>query len=386
MKIKRKPEDFQVEELSGFAPAGGAFALYRLTKRSLGTPEAIQAIARRWEVPRRRISFGGLKDRHALTRQFVTIERGPRRDLRQTHLELTYLGQAARPFVPKDIAGNRFTVVLRDVAQPALDRALGALNEVARDRCPNYFDDQRFGSLGAGGEFVAHAWCEGRYERALWLALAEPNEHDRPAEREQKRMLLERWGDWAACKESLARSHRRSIITYLSDHPTDFRGAFARVQRDLRGLYLAAFQSFLWNRLLAACLRESCRPDQLSSVRLKSGTLPFYRSLDPSQRTELGRLEIPLPSARERLEDACMKIRVERVLGEFGLEWSALRIRHPKDSYFSRGRRPATFAPAALTHEASSDELYPSRRKLALRFELPRGAYATILIKRLTEL
>ncbi len=73
MKLKSLPEDFQVEELSEFLPDGGPYAAYRLTKRGLGTPEVVAAIARRWKIDRRHISVGGLKDRHALTTQWITI-------------------------------------------------------------------------------------------------------------------------------------------------------------------------------------------------------------------------------------------------------------------------------------------------------------------------
>src|SRR5205823_4102134 len=115
MKLKRLPEDFQVEELADVEPEGGEFALYRLTKRSVGTLEAVAAIARRWRVPRRTISFGGLKDRHAITTQYLTILRGPRRGLRETQFQLNFLGQTAREFTPQDIRANRFQVVLRDL-------------------------------------------------------------------------------------------------------------------------------------------------------------------------------------------------------------------------------------------------------------------------------
>ena len=67
MKLKRQPEDFQVEELPLVAGGDrGRFALYRLTKRGMGTLEAIEAICRRWNLAGRRVSYGGLKDRHAV--------------------------------------------------------------------------------------------------------------------------------------------------------------------------------------------------------------------------------------------------------------------------------------------------------------------------------
>ena len=77
-----------------------------------------------------------------------------------------------------------------------------------------------------------------------------------------------------------------------------------------------------------------------------------------------------------------MKERVERTLREVGLDLRALRIRHPRENFFSRGERAATFAPERLSSAWDGDELYPGRRKLALAFDLPRGSYATILVKR----
>ena len=124
MKLKSLPEDFEVEELSDFPMDGGPFAVYLLTKRSLGTPEAITAISSRWNFPRRVIGYGGLKDKHAITRQWVTIQRGPRRDFREESLSLTYQGQANRPFGPQDIVANRFHIVLRNLTEESVRQIL----------------------------------------------------------------------------------------------------------------------------------------------------------------------------------------------------------------------------------------------------------------------
>ena len=152
MKLKSLPDDFEVEELSDFPLKGGSFAVYLLTKKSLGTPEAITAIADRWNVSRRQISYGGLKDKHAVTRQWATIERGPKRDMQQEHFTLAYQGQSDRSFGPHDIAANRFHVVMRNLTHGAAHEIVSQREAVARDGVPNYFDDQRFGSVGASGE------------------------------------------------------------------------------------------------------------------------------------------------------------------------------------------------------------------------------------------
>jgi tRNA pseudouridine13 synthase len=73
------------------------------------------------------------------------------------------------------------------------------------------------------------------------------------------------------------------------------------------------------------------------------------------------------------------------VLEPFGLGWEDLRVKHLKDVFFSKGLRPALFFAANLTHTMGQDELYPGRQKLELGFELPKGAYATLVVKRVTD-
>src|SRR5262249_27537325 len=150
---------------------------------------------------------------------------GPDHNLHQSGFDLAPLGRLEAPYGPAQFTGNRFVVVLRDMAAPSVERAVAALAELPRDGLPNYFDDQRFGSVGSGGDFIAAAWLRGDHERALWLALAEPNPADRPGTKVEKATLRETWGRWPEAKARLERSHARSLVAYLCDHPADFRGA-----------------------------------------------------------------------------------------------------------------------------------------------------------------
>ncbi len=383
MKLKSLPEDFQVDELSEFVPDGGPFAVYRLTKRGLGTPEVLDAVAKRWRIRRGQISCGGLKDRHAVTTQWITIERGPRRTLEQTHFKLAYQGQASRPFASGDITGNRFCITLRDVDRDAIDRARQAVDRIRHDGLPNYFDQQRFGSVGQSGEFIVRAWCEGDYERAMWLALADPNPHDRPEDRAERRLVREHWGQWDRCRKKLRRWPWREVASHLALHPGDFRGASEVLRGDLRSLWAAAFQSYLWNRMLARLLRDRCRAGQLAEVAIGRWTLPFPRELDAQDREWLARWRLPLPTARTRLEEGPVKQLADRVLAAEGLEWSRLRLKYPRRTFFSKGDRAALIVAEGLEIQWRADELAPGRQAMVLRFDLPRGSYATLLTKRL---
>ena len=131
MKLKQQPEDFYVEELTDVVPtAQGPFGFYRLEKRGWTTPDAVQAIRRRWQLDLGRLSYGGLKDRHAHTVQYLTIFRGPQRRLTHHGVNVEYLGQVPAPYTSRDIRANRFRVVLRDLGAEDGAAAQQALEEV----------------------------------------------------------------------------------------------------------------------------------------------------------------------------------------------------------------------------------------------------------------
>jgi tRNA pseudouridine13 synthase len=389
MKVKCRPEDFRVEELTERRCDGGSFALYRLTKQSLGTPEAVDAICRAWRLRREAVGIGGLKDKHATTTQFVSIESGPRRALAQKSFSLEYLGQTSRELTSKDLLGNRFEVVLRDLDTADAAQVVRELPTVTADGVPNYFDDQRFGSVGESGDFVARPWCLGDYERALWLAIAEANEHDRGDARDEKRALRDHWGDWTTCRRSAVRAVSRAVFEQLCRQPGDFRGAFVRIPQPDRRMYLAAFQSAIWNRVLAETIRTSLDSAELFKIEIGRSPLPFYRALRPATAVEVVAEPLPLPSARERHDLGQRTELYERITAEFGLDCRTLRVKFPRDSFFSRGSRAAVFRPQSLAQMVGPDELAEgggqARSKLTLRFDLPPGSYATVVIKRLTE-
>jgi tRNA pseudouridine13 synthase len=386
MKLKQRPDDFRVEERTGVRVGKeGPFAFYRLEKRGWTTVDALAAIRRRWRVDYRRMSYGGLKDRHAHTIQYLTIYHGPRRHLTHQRITLEYLGQVDKPYTSRDILANRFEVTLRDHAADAVAETTKALEEVRAQGVPNYFDDQRFGSVDRGGEFVARLMLQGRFEDALRQALAAPYEHDRAAQKEEKAILNAHWGDWATCRSKLPRSHSRSLVDYLASHPTDFRGALERLRPELRGLLLSAYQSHLWNQMLASWLRTRCRAEQLLPVRLRLGELPFHRGLSEFQLSELADLRLPLPSARVAFDPADARTALmDAVLAAEGLERSQLKLKGFRQMFFSKGERAGLCVPTALSYESRDDELHANRQQLTLRCELPRGSYVTLIVKRVT--
>ncbi len=383
MKVKCRPEDFRVEERTAFTLDGGPFALYRLTKRGLGTPEALEAVVRRWHIPRQRIAVGGLKDRHAVTLQHMTIRGGPRRNLAQTNFELTYLGQCSRPFSSKDIVCNAFQITVRDLLEAEAIAAGQSLQQISFEGLPNYFDAQRFGSRGQSGDFIARPWCLGDYERTLWLILADPQSGGSPAEHRQRRLIRQHWGTWEQLARELRRCRWQGVLAHLASKPNDFRGALARVPSDLRSLYLAAMQSHLWNLMLAQAIRERLPDERRLEIQAAGQSLPFPSRLEQKELELFRSLDVPLPCARSRKTLGPWLEIAERAAGTLGLSVRQLRVKYPRDSFFSKGVRSAFVFPTQVDWRVEADELHEGRKKLAICFELPRGAYATIVLRRL---
>jgi len=380
MKLKCRPEDFVVRETIDRVPTSGPFALYLLHKSDIGTLEAIQQIRRAWNLSGRQVSHAGLKDRHARTSQWIVIRNGPKTGLQWDHLQLVYHGQTDRSLDSGAIRSNHFEIVIRRLTSVAAKTICERIVPGDRPAIPNYFDQQRFGSLGFSGEFTALACCRRDYERAVWLMLADPNPHDRSEEIQQKQILRDHWGNWAECRGLLKRSHRRSIVTYLDDHPTGFRRAFALIRPELRGLCLSAFQSAVWNRMLAEYVAEQTKAFSTCSVgdtELQVGFLsPQLISTLPDS--------LPLPSARCRNIAAETRALANRALVPYGLTLPEMKLSFPRDRFFARGIRHCWIRPDEIRAQSEPDELYPGFQAVRLEFELPSGCYATLVIKALT--
>jgi tRNA pseudouridine13 synthase len=384
MKLKQEPEDFEVEELTDLTPArDGRFSLYRLEKRGWSTPDALEALGRRWHIHRTRISVGGLKDRHARTIQYLTVQEGPQRDLTHDRIAVTYLGQVRESYVSSNVRANRFRLVLREVTEEEAAAAAQALEEVRQDGVPNYFDDQRFGSVSGRPEFVARYLVEGRYEEALRLVLTAPYAHDRASDKREKTILRTCWGDWARCRARLHAGRWAKLLAHLTRSPTDFKGAVVQLEAESQGFHLSVYQSYLWNRILARWVEERCRPEQRVEVRLRLGWVPMHRHLSAQLRREFAGTQFPLPSARTRLDaDDSRFGLVESVLAQEGLRLADLKLRGLRKPFFSRGDRAVLCLPEKLDYRLEQDKTGPGRQKLILSFELGRGSYATLIVKR----
>ncbi|MBK8205726.1 MAG: tRNA pseudouridine(13) synthase TruD [Planctomycetes bacterium] len=380
MKLKTRPEDFIVEESADFTPdPAGAHFVYELTKRSLATLEALSILAKRNKLRASDLSAAGLKDKHGLTRQLFSSARPLKSDTGDERLELRFVGKARAALTAAIILGNRFRIAMRNLSPAELAVLPANASEMQRAGVPNYYDNQRFGGIAHGQGFIAKALARGDFEEAVRLHLAAPHRKQSMRDKTNRRLAIEHWGDWAVLHDQMTRSPERALVAYLQEHPGGWAGCFERITPALRTLFVAAYQSFLFNRVLTRLIAASCPEHEV--LRNRSGEIAFHRA----DHETLRELELPLLGPSTRLaEFPAAAPHIEAVLAEEGITLAQLKLEGLQRTRFKAASRRALMFPANFAMEpAQPDELNEGRAKVQVSFELPRGSFATIITRRL---
>ncbi|MBY0307170.1 MAG: tRNA pseudouridine(13) synthase TruD [Phycisphaerales bacterium] len=380
MTIRRQPSDFRVQERleQSFAAAlrkepsrEAPFAVYVLSKASLTTPEGVSQLAKGLGVPQGVVEFGGLKDKHAQTTQHVSVAVRSAADAAKLPAAASSpsggwsaerVGWSAEPLSAKAIGANRFTLVVRDLSKEASDEMTRRSRRLAQGETllfTNYFGAQRFGSARHGQGWIAQNLIAGDFEGALKLAIATPARKDTGKTRHFTRAAATHWGDWKRLTAELPRVPEKRCIDALA------------AGKD--------FKAMMWNRTAHALLAAAVPGPSRFVTADEYGEMLFAepKALPQDLRTLVLPLLAPSVDLVPPWGDAA-----RAVLAEFKLTTAELRIPGLKRPFFGAADRN-------LIAEASSfsmsppepDDLTPKRVRRTVAFDLPRGSYATVVLR-----
>jgi tRNA pseudouridine13 synthase len=150
--IKQTVEDFVVDEIPAYQPCGeGEHLFLWVEKRGVAAEQLTKHIARTLGISDRDIGVAGLKDRQAVTRQYVSVpaksaDRIPA--LETDGIHVVSFARHTNKLRTGHLRGNRFTIVVRDVGDDAEAVAQQIAERIADRGFPNYFGSQRFGRDG----------------------------------------------------------------------------------------------------------------------------------------------------------------------------------------------------------------------------------------------
>lgn len=381
MKIKVKPEDFVVNELVNLPLAkGGDYTILRLQKKYWNTLDVINFAAKKLSLSKKLFSRAGLKDRYSLSTQYISFRGRFEKPVREKNFTLTPIGTAHEAITARVLIGNSFSITLRSLHKSEANSILKNYAEVKEYGLPNYFDEQRFGSARHRKGFFAKELMLKHYSGALKLLLCHPYREDNKQDKYFKNFCREHWGQWQECFDRTPSRYRKIIHSLLEDRK-NLRKAIKTIDKEVLNLYLLAYQSYLFNRVLYSLVEDHGNGNV--AVAHSVGHFLFYRSLRDIQRFK--KLLIPMLSEKVKLPESVVHI-AEHILDMEGITLRDFRLNHMRFRgvrFKSFTRAPLLFPQYFSLGKLEDDELYPNLKKMKLTFTLPPGSYATLLVKRL---
>jgi tRNA pseudouridine13 synthase len=165
-RLRSVPEDFEVTEALGWELSGeGEHDYLWIEKTGANTEWVARQLARHAGVPAKDVGYAGLKDRHAITRQWFSVPRWHAPDWSTLEVEGVRLLETGRHHKKLRRGAhkvNRFRITLRSDELSGSGAALAERIALLRENgVPNYFGEQRFGRNGANLE-LADSWATGR--------------------------------------------------------------------------------------------------------------------------------------------------------------------------------------------------------------------------------
>ena len=400
-RLKERPEDFFVEEIPLREPSGrGEFLHIGLEKLGMSTSETVDLLSSHLGVAKGDISYAGMKDKQAVTRQVFSVH-APLSDpsraasLRDDRVRVMWAEWDDERLKRGQLAGNRFAIKVRGVDASAAPAALRGLRELERRGIPNRFGVQRFGARKNNHE-VGTRLILGDAEGAVAHIVA-PYEHIGADLADAGARALFAAGDLKGALKKFPRASRaeRRVVEALLDG-ADAREALDWVDETQHRFWLSSMQSAVFNHVLERRVREQTfdvlLPGDvaLRHTKNRSGREPVRVDeellADPSLAGRVSSFELsasgPMWGPGMVRAEGASGAAEEEALCAVGLSCGDLeRYDAVHGDDLLRGSRRELRVPVReVTVEGGADEHGPY---VLCAFALPSGSFATVVMEEL---
>lgn len=339
--IKQHPEDFVVTEVPSVEIKAGDYSYFWLTKIDYTTHDAVQRIADALKVPVKRIGYAGAKDRNAVTKQLISVHKVRRErveGLKLKDIQLEFYGSGEKPISLGDLVENKFEIVVRDVSEKDVRHFEHEVH--GEIEIVNYFDEQRFSEDNIS---IGRALVKKDFRKAAQL-VGRGN------------------GDY-----------NRAVLDYLSEHATDFVGGLRLVPRKILLLLLHSYQSWLWNQSVSAYVMENV--SELSLAKYSHGMFAFHH--EPMKNTA-----VTIVGFGVTVEGDFKKY-INDTMAREQITARDFVIREIPELSAEGNERELLVRTSGFKYAVGDDS---GKKKVTLSFALPKGSYATIVVRRLFQL
>lgn len=377
--FKEEQEDFQVTEIPLYLPSGSGEHTYVLVeKRGITTLEMLRRLARASGVAERDLGYAGLKDARGITRQTVSVPRVPPAQLRGLELPGMRILSAelhGNKLKPGHLAGNRFLIRIRQVGEQAALQAAATLGVLQERGVPNFYGQQRYGLQG-NSAIIGRRLLQGDQAGAIAALIGSP-----------EAVTDQRWQEAIAAFQagqlaeslSLFPGHcrtEREVLRILAKQPDAWAKAVKSIHPRLLKLYLCACQSELFDQVVAARLPllDQVLAGDVACKHTNGACFLVEDVADAAQRARTFEISATGPLFGSRLlqpTGAALAVE-EQVLADSGLSIDLFRQAGPLQ--LSGERRPLRVPLTDVELQAQADTL-------TIAFTLPKGSYATSVLR-----
>jgi|SRR3989344_950561 len=315
--IKLRIKDFVVKEVLDFNSIGdGDYGYFILNKIGLNTIDAISLLSRYLKTNRKNIGYAGLKDKNAETYQYISIFKPDLNKISKLQLEnmsLEFVGYGKDPISIGCLEGNDFIITVRN-----LDCKYKKIKFFE-----NYFDEQRFSSHNV----------------------------------EIGRNIVKR---------------NYQIVSNLLKLDSSDVNSIKKHDKNILKFYINAYQSYLWNRVVAELLRKN---KDYSEVDYSLGKFVFLKN-------KIKNFKVPLLNFDTEFNNKLIEEVYNNIMKIEGISKGSFLIREVPE-LINEGVERDVFVDVKIKSSFMEDELDKGKFKQILEFKLPKGSYATLLVKKM---
>ena len=264
--IRNENKDFYVEEVPLQLPTGnGPNTWIQIEKEGRTTLDVVLDMAKYLHISRKRTGFAGMKDRSAITRQWlcisnITPEELPDFEEVLHNVKVLDIKQNQKKLRMGQLKGNKFKIHIKNTNNPVEDKDIAedVLESLKVTGVPNFYGFQRFGEVRSTTHLVGKCLVEGDIKKAVDTYIGNPNknEHNQPFEARQlyDEGKLQESYDLMPKSMRYEKSMLKELILSKEKHgeitEKDYIRAIESLPKPLKRMFVNAYESYLFNKVV----------------------------------------------------------------------------------------------------------------------------------------
>ena len=382
--IKETNEEFQVSEIidytflkppyfSSVQNNEQKFPLYLLEKHNIDSNHAVIEIKKQSGL---KLKIMGIKDAKAETSQYASCEqtRNLPKYLTTHKTKLTLLGFLRTPLSKSALIGNSFKIKINQTSDNGIHPFLLELNKIA-----NFYGLQRFGSERMVTHLVGKALLERNYNKAIEYLLSYTSKYDSKFSKEIREKSRDPKNYQKLIKILPKGMDLERLMLYTLVKGKDSIAVIRSIPINIRRLFVQAYQSYIFNKCLSNALLsnediQKCKDGDLCfeiEKPLVFGKIRKFREGIDSNNDVMPAIRLvgynyqPGKNRFDRI--------TKRILSDENISPSYFYLKDLQELSLQMGFRQTLLCCSEFSHFDMLD----------LSFKLPKGSYATVLLREL---